>query len=322
MQIFTIGINDAGQRADKFLKKACPKLPHALLYKAFRKKDIKCAGKRCLPETILQCGDELCVYLPDNCFEIRKSQTAQQTAETLPKPEILFENHALAVLYKPVGIPVHADDSGTKDTLIARFLSYLIEKGDYLPEAEQSFTPALCNRLDRNTEGIVLAAKTAASLRCMNEKIRLGEVQKQYLCITVGAPPQKKDIVTAYHRKGDHNHVTLSSIPASGFREIRTGYEVLAQSNELSLLRVTLYTGRTHQIRAQLAALHCPILGDARYGNMDANKRYHERFQLLAAYRIQFAFSSDDCCLSTMNHQYFRFVPSFCKRYFPHIAIE
>ncbi len=322
MQIFTIGINDAGQRADKFLKKACPQLPHALLYKAFRKKDIKCSGKRCLPETILQCGDELRVYLPDNCFAIRKTQTAQQTDQPLPKPEILFENHALAVLYKPAGIPVHADDCGTKDTLIARFLSYLIEKGDYLPETEQSFSPALCNRLDRNTEGLVLGAKTAAALRCMNEKIRLGEVQKEYLCITAGSPPKKKDIVTAYHCKGEHNQVALSSLPAPGFREIRTGYEVLAKTSDLSLLRVTLYTGRTHQIRAQLAALHCPILGDARYGDINANKRYYERFQLLAAYRIRFAFSSEECCLSSMNHQQFRFTPSFCKRYFPDIVIE
>lgn len=312
MHTFTIGTNDAGQRADKFLRKACPQLPTSLLYKTFRKKDVKCDGKRIPPETILHEGAVLQIYLPEDCFTEKAEPAARpKSAARLPKPDIIYEDAQIAVLRKPIGIPVHADDHGTEDTLIARFLRHLIDTGAYRPEEEQSFTPALCNRLDRNTEGFVLAAKTAAALRCMNEKIRNGEIHKQYYCVTVGAPPKNSDVVTAYHKKISDNQVILSELPKFGFREIRTGYQVLAQKNDLSLLQVTLYTGRAHQIRVQMAALGCPILGDPRYGRMDANIRHGQRYQLLSACKLRFVFSEEPCCLSALNGMEFSFVPQF-----------
>ncbi len=313
MHSFQIGENDAGQRADKFLRKACPKLPSSLLYKTFRKKDVKCDGKRIPPETILQAGNVLQVYLPEDCFEGKT--VAQPNGLQLPPPDVFYEDTHIALLRKPTGLPVHADDRGTQDTLIARFLQYLIQNGTYHPEQEQSFTPALCNRLDRNTEGFVLAAKTAEALRCLNEKIRLGEVQKQYLCVVIGAPPKQADIVTAYHKKISDNQVVLSELPQDGFREIRTGYEMVARKNGLSLVRVTLYTGRTHQIRAQMAALGCPILGDNRYGNAKINAAHGLRHQLLCACKLRLNFSDTPCCLSDLAGTEWEFLPDFAKNF-------
>ena len=312
MHSFPIGANDAGQRADRFLLKACPQLPKSLLYKAFRKRDVKLNGRRIPPETFLSAGDELQVYLPDDCFAGRTEQTV---SVRLPAPEILFENAQIAVLKKPSGLPVHADDKGSADTLVGRFLQYLRDSGAYDPAAEQSFTPALCNRLDRNTEGIVLGAKTAAALRFLNEKIRLGEAEKEYLCITVGTPPKQSDTVTAYHRRLEGQSAEYSAVPREGFREMKTGYELLGRDGQLSLLRIRLYTGRTHQIRLQTAALGCPVLGDGRYGNRAANAEYGERGQLLCAYRLRLAFSDADTALSALCGRQFEILPAFFSRY-------
>ncbi len=317
MMEFHISANDGGQRADRFLLKACPKLPKNLLYKAFRKKDIKRNGKRCLPEEILQEGDCIRAYLPADCLESPPKKTV---ATHLPPPNILYEDDTLCLMHKPVGLPVHPDDKGTEDTLVARFLSDLARRNLYDPQKEQSFVPALCNRLDRNTEGLVIGAKTAAALRCINEKIRLGEITKEYLCITVGVPPKTSDTVIAYHRKENGNHVRLESKPFEGCKETKTGYTVLAQKEELSLVKVMLYTGRTHQIRAQMAALGCPILGDGAYGDQTANCRYGENFQLLTAFRLVFHPNIDEpCVISHLAGKAFSIPPTFCKRYFPEI---
>ncbi len=310
MQTFEIHENDAGQRADKFLMKACPALPKSLLYKAFRRRDVKCGGKRISPETFLQTGDVLTVYLPDDCFG-----GMQRTVTAAALPEIAYEDSDIVLLKKPSGLPVHADDRGSTDTLQARFLYYLTQTGAYDSANEQSFVPALCNRLDRNTEGFVIGAKNAAALRCMNEKIRLGEITKQYLCITAGAPPKQADTVTAYHRRLPGKKAELLTAPAAGFSEIRTGYELLERRNGLSLLLVTLYTGKTHQIRVQTAALGCPVLGDAKYGNPAMNRKYRVSGQLLAACRLRFEFSDSPCVLEHLRGKQFAYQPDFCAAF-------
>ena len=311
MRTFEIGANDAGQRADKFLLKACPNLPKSLLYKTFRKRDVKCNGKRIPAETFLRCGDVLQVYLPDDCLNGKE----KAAAVALPLPEIVYEDADIVLLKKPANLPVHADDRGTADTLQGRFLYYLAQTGAYASDTEQSFTPALCNRLDRNTEGFVIGAKNAAALRCMNEKIRLGEITKQYLCITVGTPEKDADTVISYHRRREGKPAEICSTPAEGFTEIRTGYEVLAAHDGLALLLVTLYTGKTHQIRAQMAALGCPVLGDAKYGNAAANRRYHVPYQQLAACRLCFDFSAAECPLSGLRGRQFAYEPAFCRQF-------
>ena len=310
---FTIGANDAGQRADKFLLKACPQMPKSLLYKAFRKKDIKANGKRIPPETFLQAGDVLQVYLPDDCFA--KSAPSAERQPRLPEPVIVYEDSDIAILHKPVNLPVHADDKGSSDTLIARFLQHLRDSGAYDPAAEQSFTPALCNRLDRNTEGLVIGAKNAAALRCINEKIRSGEIVKEYLCITAGIPPKPADTVTAYHRRLPGQSAEISDNPREGFSEIRTGYQVLRTKDGLALMRIRLYTGRTHQIRVQTAALGCPVLGDMRYGNRAANEKYGFRHQLLCAFRLTLDFSDTPCPLAHLRGKTWEITPDFAANF-------
>lgn len=312
MRTFKIGANDAGQRADKFLTKACPKLPKSLLYKAFRKRDVKLNGNRIPAETILSAGDELTVYLPDDALQMKPRSNE---IHSLPLPEILYEDENICIMKKPTNLPVHADDQGSADTLAGRFLYYLAQKEEYNPEHEQSFSPALCNRLDRNTEGLVIGAKNADALRCMNEKIRNNEITKTYLCITIGVPEKREDTVSAYHRRLEGQKAEISQIPRDGFHPIKTGYQVLASHDGLSLLRVTLYTGRTHQIRAQLAALGCPILGDTKYGNIAENRKHHVSGQLLAACELQFHFNDAPCILSNVKDLHLQYSPDFCAEY-------
>ncbi len=312
MHTFTIGANDAGQRADKFLLKACPKLPKSLLYKTFRKKDVKLGGKRIPPETFLQAGDELTVYLPDEFFA---AAPKSQRIAALPLPEIVYEDDNIALMKKPVDLPVHADDKGSADTLAGRFLCYLAKSGAYDPANEQSFSPALCNRLDRNTEGFVIGAKNAAALRSMNALIRENRVIKQYLCITAGNPPKQHDTVTAYHRRIEGRSAEISETPREGFRQIVTEYELLQKHDDLALLLITLHTGRTHQIRAQMAALRCPLLGDSRYGFAKVNRRYAETHQLLAACLLRFDVPAEGHLLSALHGKAFAYTPDFVRRY-------
>ncbi len=312
MHTFEIGVNDAGQRADKFLIKACPALPKSLLYKTFRKKDVKLNGKRIPAETFLAEGDTVQVYLPDEFF-VSAKKTASETH--LPKPEIIYEDANILLMKKPVNLPVHADGQGSADTLAGRFLQYLTESGAYDADAEQSFTPALCNRLDRNTEGFVIGAKTAEALRTVNEMIRENRVIKQYLCITAGIPPKEHDTVRAYHRRLESRPAELSEVPREGFREIVTEYEVLQKHDCLALLLVTLHTGRTHQIRVQTAALHCPVLGDNRYGNRSVNARCGEGHQLLAACLLRFDVPDEGHLLSHLHGKSFSYTPAFCRKY-------
>lgn len=309
MHTFHIGRNDGGQRADKFLIKACPKLPKSLLYKTFRKKDVKCNNKRISADTFLTEGDVLEVYLPEDCFA--KKEPAKNTIQ-LPPPDIFFENEDIAILKKPVNLPVHADDKGSTDTLQMRFLQHMMRSEQYQRDTEQSFSPALCNRLDRNTEGFVIGAKNARALRTINAMIREGRIQKQYLCVVCGKPPKQCDTVIAYHRREAGKKAEISAQPKEGFQKIQTGYEVLDTRNQFSLLLVTLYTGKTHQIRAQMAALHCPILGDRKYGNEKINAVHAEAHQLLAACRLTFQPTENDIQL---EQPHFSYIPEFCKRY-------
>lgn len=314
MRSFSIGENDAGQRTDKFLMKACPKLPPSLLYKTFRKRDVKVNGKRVPPETQLAAGDTLQVYLPDDCFTLAPNKHASP-AITLPPPLYVFEDDAIAIVQKPVDLPVHADDKGSTDTLAGRFLQDLIRRGAYDSAREQSFAPALCNRLDRNTEGLVIGAKTASALRCMNEKIRLREIEKEYLCITAGVPPKQSDTIHAYHRSLEGKKAEISAQPREGFLPICTGYTLLCKHDGISLLRVRLHTGRKHQIRAQLAVIGCPVLGDSKYGNRDVNRAYGVKYQMLAASSLTFRFSEEPCVLSYLNGLHREYTPDFCAKF-------
>ena len=304
MKEFTINANDAGQRVDKFLTKAVPLLPQNLLYKYIRLKRVKLNGKRCEISTRLAEGDLLALYINDEFFS-----PPQKCLEFLSAPirlDILYEDDNLLLVDKRPGLVVHEDDSRLPDTLINRILHYLYQKGEYQPEQENSFVPALCNRIDRNTGGIVIAAKNAASLRVLNQKIKDRELQKLYLCIVHGRMPNTSDTLKGYLVKNSEtNTVTVSERPLKDGRTILTRYRVLAEHGHRSLLEVDLLTGRTHQIRAHLASIGHPLLGDAKYGHQRDNKGTGHKFQALYSYKLTFRFRTDAGILNYLDGKTF-----------------
>ena len=300
----TITKNDAGQRLDKFLTKTYRNLPMSLLYKAIRKKDIRLNGKRCEANSRLQEGDSVYLFLPDDALEI-----APPTYEFMHASralDIVYEDEHVMLLNKKAGLLVHPDDKEFADTLIFRVQRYLYEKGEYDPTAEQSFAPALVNRIDRNTSGIVIAAKTAAALRILNDKLKNREIEKYYLCIVHGKMPKQTDTLEGYLEKNEsQNRVYVSDTAKQGARTIRTRYTVLEQRDDLSLLEIHLLTGRTHQIRAHMASIGHPLLGDGKYGTNALNKGTGFNKQALCSYRLQFDFKTDAGELNYLNGKEF-----------------
>ena len=222
----------------------------------------------------------------------------------------------IIIVDKPVGLDSHSGSSFS-DNLVDRIKHYLYNKGEYTPESESSFAPAVCSRLDRNTCGLVTAAKNAAALREINAAIRSGDMHKIYHCITVGTLPKSSDVVTAYHKKEEsRNLVRLSDTPLDDYKLIKTGYEVLAVKGCLSLVKVTLYTGRTHQIRAHLAHIGAPVLGDGKYGNVASNKRFCVFHQALCARGVSFTFSESSPLAYLNGKTITASAPDFERKFF------
>ncbi len=300
----TVTKNDAGQRLDKFLTKTYHNLPQSLLYKAIRKKDIRLNGKRCAIADRLQEGDVLSLFLPDDVLTV--APPTYEFMHASRQLDIVYEDEHVLLLNKKAGLLVHPDDREFADTLIFRVQRYLYEKGEYDPSAEQSFAPALVNRIDRNTSGIVIAAKTAAALRILNDKLKNREIEKYYLCIVHGKMPKQQDTLEGYLEKNEaQNRVYVSNTAKQGARTIRTRYTVLEQREDLSLLEIHLLTGRTHQIRAHLASIGHPLLGDGKYGTNALNKGTGFHKQALCSYRLQFDFKTDAGELNYLNGKEF-----------------
>ncbi len=304
MKTLTVRSNDAGQRLDKFLTKSLPNLPQALLYKYIRTKHIKRNGKRAQISDRLCEGDTLELYIRDEFFEKPRPQyDFMRAAKAL---DILYEDDNVLLLNKKVGLLCHPDEREYGDTLIGRVQRYLYEKGAYDPEAEQSFTPALVNRIDRNTCGIVIAAKNAEALRLLNSIVKTRQLHKQYICVVHGRPPKAEDILEGYLVKdAGSNKVSVGPRALPGSKEIRTRYRVLETYRGLSLVEIELLTGRTHQIRAHMASVGCPLLGDGKYGTNAQNKAYGYKKQFLCARSLTFDFDRDNGILGYLDGRTF-----------------
>lgn len=285
MKSFTAGTNEEGVRLSRFVESVTKDMPRSMMYKAFRNKRIKVNGKRAEPDTRLHQNDLIELYINDEFFPAG-AVPAKKPPRRQPPVTVIYEDGNIAVLYKPAHLLCHSDRTGDAN-LVDAFAAYLQAKGEYDPHAEQRFAPAICNRLDRGTEGLVIAAKSYAALRDMNAIIRDNQMKKEYLTITVGTPPAGRHIAWLQHSE-KNNKVRIHAREAEGYKQIITEVTPIRQNGPFTLCRIGLITGRTHQIRAHLAYLGHPVLGDIKYGNRKMNERTGLKTQALCAQRLTF----------------------------------
>ena len=289
MEILKANANDAGQRLDKFLSKRYKSMPQSLLYKYIRTKRIKLNGKRAKENRLLADGDEITLYIPDEFTG--GSRRDEAFLRLSPRLRVAYEDENILIADKKAGMLVHSDDGSEGDTLIDHIKAYLYRNGEYDPTAENSFAPALCNRIDRNTAGLVIAAKNAEALRDMNATIRDRGISKLYLAACHGFFEKKQGPMTAYLEKNAaENTVFVRTKAGENTKTAALRYRVIDENRaeKLSLVEIELLTGRTHQIRVQMADSGHPLLGDGKYAVNKDDRRQGYTYQALCSYMLAF----------------------------------
>lgn len=321
MKKISVNKNDEGNRLDKFINKCFPNIPYSLLYKYIRKKRIKVNGKKENISYRLKEGDVLELYINDELLEkSNKSSDFKAASEDI---EIIYEDDNIIIINKKAGLIVHPDNDVKVDCLINRIKNYLFKKGEFDPENENSFSPALVNRIDRNTSGIVIAAKNAESLRILNLKMKERELHKKYICVLCGALKKDSEILKAFlDKNSSENKVYISDkMKNKNYKTILTKYSIIDKSKKFTLAEIELLTGRTHQIRAHMAYCGYPLLGDGKYGVNKINREMGYKYQALCAYKLKFDFRDKNNLLGYLDGKEFRvemdkiwFVSDFYKR--------
>ena len=318
MKELTIQSNDAGQRLDRFVGKAVPLLPESLLQKYIRLKRIKVNGKGAKRDYHVVKGDAVQLYINDEFFETPREENSYLKVST-PRLDVVYEDGNILLADKKPGVLCHSAGKWDYNTLVANIQAYAYQRGEWKPREEHSFAPALANRIDRNTGGIVIAAKNAEALRILNEKIRDREIEKRYLCVVHGRPkPPEGRLEGFIFKDAKKNQVYVKDRPEPGAKTAVTDYRLLQSRNGLSLVECTLHTGRTHQIRAQMAHAGWPLLGDGKYGSERKNKALGEtEGQALYSYALRFAFPTDAGILNYLRGREFRVEQiDFVEKYF------
>lgn len=309
MRELTIKKNEGNQRLDKFLAKRFKTMPKSLMYKYIRTKYIKVNGKRCDISTRLNEGDVLTFYINDEFFN-EEIKNQYDFLKAPIKLNIVYEDENILLINKPPGLIVHPDEQYHFDSLISRIHHYLYKKNEYDPQKEKAFSPALANRIDRNTGGFVICAKNAESLRILNKKIKDREIKKLYLCLVCGHIKTKQNLLTGHLIKDEKtNTVTILKSPTEKSKEIKTQYTVIKQTEKFDLVEVDLLTGRTHQIRAHMASIGHPLAGDTKYGYRKSTNDIYKH-QALYAYKLEFSFSTDGGLLEYLNGKLFSVLQS------------
>lgn len=286
MRQIIVGKNDAGQRLDKFMGKRFRTMPTALIYKFIRKKCVTVAKKKVPENYILQEGDVLSFFISDEFFGDAPKEAP--FLKIKPELQVAYEDENILICDKPAGLIVHSDENESYNTLINHILAYLYAKGEYRPEDENCFAPALCNRIDRNTRGLVIAAKNARTLTEMNDMIKERCLEKKYLAVVHGVPEPKSGELRSKLEKDEKTNKV--SVGDKYGKEAVTRYKLLGTDTEkrLSLLEIELLTGRTHQIRAQFASVGHPLLGDGKYAVNKADRQMGYSYQALCSYSLTF----------------------------------
>lgn len=309
MKELIIDKNESEQRLDRFLKKYLKEAPNSFIYKMIRKKNIKLNGKRAQIDTILAKGDTVQLYLSDETIE--KFRGEDEIIKSTFKPKIVYEDNNIILMNKPVGILSHSEKKNSYDNMVDSMINYLYLKGEYNPKLEKTFVPAICNRLDRNTSGIIIGAKNSQTLRLINEALRNNYIDRYYKTIAIGQIKEEKIIEGYLTKDGELNKVEVSKKEDEDSKEISTRIKPLITKSEYSLLEIQLLTGRTHQIRAHLAYIGHPIIGDFKYGNRQINEYFKKEFglknQILHGYKV--IFNGLDKPLNYLNQREFTSSP-------------
>ncbi len=319
MKEFIIAAADDGRKLDRWLAREMPIVGMGQRQKFFRQKKYRLNGKHPSPDAHLATGDVLQIYLNDDLFE-KPERKDPFLSKIRPRLHILYEDANLMIVDKQPGLSVHPDAHEKVNTLVTHIQAYLYQKDEYIPG---NFAPVLCNRIDRFTGGIVVAAKTEAAMHIINQKIRDREIRKIYLCIVFGEFRRSEGLLDNFIVKDEGcKKVRVSLRAEPGAQRAQTKYRVLAASGELHLVECELLTGRTHQIRAQMAHAGHPLLGDSQYGDVRRNRKYGREFQALYACRLIFDFKTDAGLLNPLKGldvsvPNVRFVNEYFPEYLP-----
>ncbi len=288
MREIRVGKNDSNQRLDRFLKKYMDEAGTGFIYKMLRKKNIKVNESKASPEMMIFEGDTIQLYLSDETIdkfigtkEVRKSKLA---------PRIIYEDENLVLINKPAGILSHGAGEEFEENIVDSLVTYLIQKGDYIPRIEKTFSPSICNRLDRNTSGVIIGAKNSEALRLVNKAIKEGSVRKYYKTIVKGTIKEDFEHKGFLIKDEDRNLVDISDKQGERSKDVYTKFRVIMSKGGYSLLEVELITGRTHQIRSTLQTMGYPVIGDRKYGNSVVNDEFRKKYglqnQWLHGYKI------------------------------------